>query len=348
MAAPRVFVSSTCYDLGEIRDGLASFISSYGYEAMLSEKGDIFYHPDLHTQGSCIQEMTNCQIFILVIGGRFGGQYIADRKKSVVNAEYMAARECNIPVFCFVKGKVLEDHRLYEENKGNKNIVKNIIFPSIEQKEYASDIFEFINEVRNSPVNNGLFAFEYGREIQDILRKQWAGLVYDFLLRRKQKTELEMATALIGNLTLASKKSEELLENIYKHLDKEKAEESIADIDKELEAKKFFQEIFKTFHLDSFQITSLDELLALKSNVTWDKFLASTNDFYVEKIGVSGSDRMVEVICHHHNNYLIDVGGEWTKSEQVRYNKLGDMYEEFNKLKVEQKRKVLNDFVQVK
>lgn len=345
MAAPRVFVSSTCYDLGEIRDGLSSFISLYGYEPMLSEKGDIFYHPDLHTHESCIQEMTNCQMLILVIGGRFGGQYIADRKKSVANAEYIAARECNIPVFCFVKSKVLEDNRLYEENKGNKDIVEKIIFPSIEQKEYASDIFEFINEVRNSPVNNGVYAFEYGRDIQDILRKQWAGLMYDFLLRRKQRTELEIATVLMGNLTLASKKSEELLEGIYKHLDREKAEVDIAEINKELGAKKFFQDLFKRFHLDGFQRTSLDELVALESDVPWDEFLQSTNDFYIQSLPVANSDRVVRVVCHHDNNYLIDVGGEMVESEKARYKKFAAMFEEFKKLKKEQKIKVLSDFV---
>ncbi len=155
MAFPRVFVSSTCYDLGEIRDGLVSFITSYSYEPVLSERGDIFYHPDFHTHESCIQEIDNCQLFILIIGGRFGGHYIIDRKKSMVNAEYEAARHCAIPVFSFIKREVLEDLRLYEKNKANKDIVGKIVFPSIEQQEYAHDIFELINEVRNSPVNNG-------------------------------------------------------------------------------------------------------------------------------------------------------------------------------------------------
>jgi len=32
MATPRVFISSTCYDLGHIRDSLAEFIKSNYYE----------------------------------------------------------------------------------------------------------------------------------------------------------------------------------------------------------------------------------------------------------------------------------------------------------------------------
>ncbi len=49
MAVPKVFVSSTCFDLSEIREQLSRFISNYGFESVLSEHGDVFYHPDLHT-----------------------------------------------------------------------------------------------------------------------------------------------------------------------------------------------------------------------------------------------------------------------------------------------------------
>ena len=38
MAVPRVFVSSTCYDLKYIRENLKYFIRSLGYEPVLSEE----------------------------------------------------------------------------------------------------------------------------------------------------------------------------------------------------------------------------------------------------------------------------------------------------------------------
>ena len=43
MAVPRVFISSTCYDLQEIRFQLRRFIQDIGYEPVMSEFGDIFY-----------------------------------------------------------------------------------------------------------------------------------------------------------------------------------------------------------------------------------------------------------------------------------------------------------------
>ncbi len=92
MARPRVFVSSTCFDLYEVRDSLKAFIQSYGFEPILSERGDVYYNPDLHTHDSCLIEVLNCQLFILIIGGRFGGESKIDPEKSIVNMEFDTAK----------------------------------------------------------------------------------------------------------------------------------------------------------------------------------------------------------------------------------------------------------------
>ena len=47
MAKPRVFVSSTYYDLKHLRSSLENFVESLGFEPVLSEKGDIAYAPDV-------------------------------------------------------------------------------------------------------------------------------------------------------------------------------------------------------------------------------------------------------------------------------------------------------------
>lgn len=46
MPSPRVFISSTCYDLQEIRYHLRRFVSDMGYYLVMSEFGDIFYDFD--------------------------------------------------------------------------------------------------------------------------------------------------------------------------------------------------------------------------------------------------------------------------------------------------------------
>jgi hypothetical protein len=43
MAKPRVFISSTFYDLRQVRTDIDTFIENLGYEAVKNEDGDIPY-----------------------------------------------------------------------------------------------------------------------------------------------------------------------------------------------------------------------------------------------------------------------------------------------------------------
>ncbi len=72
MASPRVFVSSTYYDLKHLRSALDAFIAGLGYEGVLSEKGDIAYAPDAPLDDSCYRAAEQADIFVLIIGGRYG------------------------------------------------------------------------------------------------------------------------------------------------------------------------------------------------------------------------------------------------------------------------------------
>jgi hypothetical protein len=108
MATPRVFVSSTWYDLRYIRENLKFFIRTLGYDPVLSEEGTIFYDPRVHVQDARLTEIPNCQLFILVIGGRYGTSF-KDSERSVTNTEYMEAVRHKIPIFALV---VLADYQL--------------------------------------------------------------------------------------------------------------------------------------------------------------------------------------------------------------------------------------------
>lgn len=278
MAFPHIFISSTCYDLAQIRDGLSEFILSYNYVPTLSERGDVFYHPDLHTHESCINEIGNCQMFILIIGGRFGGNYKYDKTKSITNAEYESAKLRNIPVFTFIKRDVYEDHRVYEKNKKNKALVKEIIFPSIENQDYAINIFEFINQVRLSEVNNGFLAFEYLKDIKSYIGKQWAGLMFEFLSERNRESNQKIVKNTLDNLTLINKKTEELIEGIVRKLNPDEGNEQIEVLDKIVEASKFYKHILNMYHI---KIHDIDKSIVKISpkNKKWYEYLSEFDNF---------------------------------------------------------------------
>ena len=75
MATPRLFISSTCYDLHEVRFQLRRFIEEIGYEPVMSEFGDIFYDLHQHVHDSCRDEVAKCNMFLLIVGNNYGTVY---------------------------------------------------------------------------------------------------------------------------------------------------------------------------------------------------------------------------------------------------------------------------------
>lgn len=214
MAIPKVFISSTCFDLSEIREQLSKFVSSFGFDPILSDHGDVFYHPDLHTHEACVHEVSNCQLFILIIGGRYGGSYTVDKTKSITNAEYEAAINHGIPVFTYIKKDVLSDHHIYTTNSKNE-IANQITYPSITKQTDSLNIFNFINQVRRQNKNNSYEGFDNFGQIESHLRKQWAGMFFDFLRTKEIKSQIDATNHLLSNLKSSNNKLEELVKSLY-------------------------------------------------------------------------------------------------------------------------------------
>ncbi len=209
MAIPRVFISSTCYDLKYIRENLKYFIKTLGYEPVLSEEGAVYYDPQRDTQDSCLAELPSCQLFVLIIGGRFGETY-KDTGTSITNTEYREAVKLKIPVFALVDSSAHSDYSVYQTNKANPDIDEaKIIYPAVD----STKIFDFIEEVRTNSVNNALNPFSDFSDIESYLRQQWAGMMFSFLTR--QNEDMRVADTLSA-LTQMSGKIEFLSNQILK------------------------------------------------------------------------------------------------------------------------------------
>lgn len=211
MATPRVFVSSTWYDLRYIRENLKYFIKTLGYEPVLSEEGGVFYDPSVHVQDTCLSEIPNCHLFILIIGGRFGAEF-KDTTRSVTNSEHAEAVKLKIPVFALVEQAVYNDFHLYQANKRNASVdAKKIAYPSANDTR----IFDFIDGVRSSTVNNALVPFRDFADIESYLRQQWAGMMFSFLLRQNEAFRvadtLSMLTSISERVEMLSR---QILESV--------------------------------------------------------------------------------------------------------------------------------------
>lgn len=206
MPSPRVFVSSTCYDLGMAREMVRSFLLRFGYEPIMSEYSDVLYDPRTHTHASCIQEVPNADMVILIIGSRFGGTIIPEtlsevnieklreesvrievlekpENLSITQLETLKAIDAGIPVFAFVEENVMHDHLVYEKNKKSG---ATIIFPSIDRQDSANFIFEFISFLHRRNVGNSVVSFKKVEDIEDHLKKQWGALFQRLLLEQRE------------------------------------------------------------------------------------------------------------------------------------------------------------------
>jgi hypothetical protein len=317
VATPKVFISSTCFDLSEVREQLKRFVRSFGFEPILSEHGDVFYHPDLHTHEACVHEVSNCQLFILIIGGRFGGTYTLDKSKSITNAEYEAARTANIPVFAYVRNGVLSNHHIFRENRGKK-FVNEISYPAIDKQTDAENIFNFIDSVRKSPINNAFEGFDNFNEIESHLRKQWAGMFFEFLKTREIKTQIDATNHLLNNLEGANSKLEQLVKSLYLSTspDTSKAKKTISDIDAYSNSKKFFSEIFRYVSeyvgvnvnseepfLGGFDLIELSKISPDK--LTWDEYLVETKLFIRDEVS---SEYKTNIIYFHTRDFGFSIG----------------------------------------
>jgi hypothetical protein len=202
MATPRIFVSSTCYDLKYIRENLKFFIRTIGYDPILSEDGDVFYNPKLHTHDSCLSEIETTQMLVLIIGGRFGGKF-KNSEKSITNAEYNSAVKNRIPIFALVESGVYADHFVHQKNKENTTVQ----YPSVDNVK----VFDFIDEVRKNSVNNALVPFRDFADIESYLKKQWAGMMHYFLTT---ESETKRVSDLLNEISVATQKIEYFTKNI--------------------------------------------------------------------------------------------------------------------------------------
>ncbi|GAA3184746.1 hypothetical protein GCM10010531_43690 [Blastococcus jejuensis] len=206
MARPRVFISSTYYDLKHVRASIDLFVRSLGFDSVLSEKGDIAYSFDRPLDESCYAEVGSSDMLVLIIGGRYGAaasdQEPADPKKfferyeSITKREYERAVELDLPIYILIEKSVQAEYRTFLANRPNRDI------------NYAHvdsvNVFTMMEEILGRPRNNPVATFERFTDIENWLREQWAGLFRDLLKRSSQQKQLRALSEQVADLRSAS------------------------------------------------------------------------------------------------------------------------------------------------
>ena len=181
---PSVFVSSTCYDLKQIREDMKEFIeNNYGFEAILSEFDSFPIDPCKGTFENFLDNVDQrADIFILIIGTRYG--YVTDQGKSITNLEYLHAKAKGIPLFVFVNKQIYNTLSFWRSNK-------DADFSSIVDNP---KIFEFVAEIYDES-QQWIYTYESVNDIKTTLKRQFSlffsdGLILANIKKQPQNTVL--------------------------------------------------------------------------------------------------------------------------------------------------------------
>jgi hypothetical protein len=190
---PRVFISSTYYDLKYLRESLEKILFNLNFDPVLFEANKVTFEHGKPLDISCFNEVKTCHIMILIIGGRYGSsiseqdsdvekQLYDEEYISITRKEYETAFKDNIPVFVCIDKNVYGEYNTY---KINRDFYDNAVSAG-DFKFFHVDsvnVFKFIDLV----ATKALKTFERVEEIELYLKDQISGMFYLYLESLKSK-----------------------------------------------------------------------------------------------------------------------------------------------------------------
>lgn len=202
MAVPRVFVSSTYYDLRHVRDDIEIFLKGLGYTPVMHDKGNITY-TQAHTslEQSCYNEISMCDIVICIIGNKYGTQS-SGSDYSITMEELQEAIRKRKKIYIYILKDVYSENFTYNKNKKNGEF----------EPFHVDDIrvHEFITHIKETVKNAPVQSFESVSDITSNLKQQLAGLFQHLLSQEAIATESKTYEDLQG----AALKIEGLISNL--------------------------------------------------------------------------------------------------------------------------------------
>lgn len=123
--AKKVFISSTCLDLIDVRAELKRELEALGYIAYTSETNDFPVRSELFPTDNCLAVLAECDIYILIIHSRYGSPFDgrseipnlpADPPGGVVSvtfAEFLTARRKSLETRVWVRDSIWDTRPIF-------------------------------------------------------------------------------------------------------------------------------------------------------------------------------------------------------------------------------------------
>jgi hypothetical protein len=112
-----VFISSTCYDLMDLRAELAEFLESKGFTVRVSDdpyRMDI--EPTEDSIQTCLRNVESADVVVCVLDGRYGPPLPPEGRFSATHVEIQRARAIGRPIYIFGRERALAEFDLLRRN----------------------------------------------------------------------------------------------------------------------------------------------------------------------------------------------------------------------------------------
>jgi hypothetical protein len=198
-----------------VRADLERFIKEIGFEPVLFERGHVPYGKEEALEEYCYREISNCDILVTIIGGKFGSQS-SDQKNSITQKELKTAIVLGKQIYIFIEKPVYSEYKTYLKNKEVEGFKPSTVDDS--------RVFKFIEDIYALQSGNPVEPFELSNDITRFLKEQWAGLFQRLLHESARQKEIDVIEYL--------KSTASTLNNLITFLTEErlKGDQAIKDI----------------------------------------------------------------------------------------------------------------------
>ncbi|MBC6367616.1 DUF4062 domain-containing protein [Algoriphagus sp. AK58] len=237
-----IFVSSTDYNLKDLRAELARYLTELGYRPVLSSaEGFHDNSPELEPWESCLQVLNTCFVMILVIDGRYGSplewrnfeRVLGSRKISPTHAEYIYSHKFNKRMLVFIREEVLTHYQTYRtalKNLETEEAAKEAL-EKVLPKGIDFETLKFVNEVKTSRPIPWIRAFKDVTEIKGEVQKKMLNELAELFMLKEKKLETIIKVFNQTMAELSPEKQNEILKKIN-------AVKDLTEIKENLEAKE--------------------------------------------------------------------------------------------------------------
>ncbi len=119
----KVFVSSTCYDLIDLRAEVAATLSDLGLGSIMSDRpfSEFEVDPYKDSISTCLANVDASDIFLCILSQRYGPSLgkCGFPDVSATHLEYQRAKKSGKALYVFARDRLVGDHSFYGRNKAS-------------------------------------------------------------------------------------------------------------------------------------------------------------------------------------------------------------------------------------